>query len=135
MKKYLKSQFILDVKKEASLIKKHATGEEIDKLSFIKLRPTNYDECVYGQMTGNCRSERAIELIKKCCQRSIENLCPMERNTIEFQEIPPNVNGKTIDDDRVYKFLSALETYILMKGAKNKQLISYLKGETKTVKL
>lgn len=53
-------------------IRTHAAIVEKEKLNFRRIDPTNEKLCIYGQMTGDCSSERAYELIEKCCARSEE---------------------------------------------------------------
>lgn len=54
---------------EAANLRIHATKKEIDNLSYDTLVGCSKTECIYGQMTGNCNSERAYELIKKCASK------------------------------------------------------------------
>ncbi len=112
------------VKQEADNIKIHATEEEIGRLDFDILDCFSVHECIYGEMTGHCFNERAIELLRKCSRpfsSSIETL--REYDLVYFQY------GH---DTRAY---SAIEFYISRPNAKNKELIAYIKGETKTLRL
>lgn len=53
--------------KEADNIKIHATAEEISLLKNIN--GDGVSSCIYGRMTGNCNTPRAIELISKCVDK------------------------------------------------------------------
>lgn len=55
-------------RKELRNIKREATPEELGELlvHINDLDGINTTKCVYGLMTGDCYSERAIHLIKKC---------------------------------------------------------------------
>lgn len=54
---------------EAELLIKHATKEERGQLRITQVNPDDIYDCIYGQMTGNCISARAVELIQKCAKR------------------------------------------------------------------
>src|SRR5689334_4198531 len=54
---------------EAKNLKKLASGEEKSRLNFKELDPEFPTACIYGQMTKNCHSERAVELIRECASR------------------------------------------------------------------
>lgn len=54
-----KEIFLKQVITELKHIKRHATPEELNKLSFITFNKNNPCKCIYGQMTGNCDSTRA----------------------------------------------------------------------------
>jgi hypothetical protein len=130
---YTKKQFIEDVKKEASALRKHATKEELDKLGIEILNPHSTDDCLYGQMTGYCRSERAVSLITKCCRRflsikALDAMLSAGDSKTALTEIRKHVNGTKSEEPRRIKFISAIETYIGTPFAKNKNLIDYLKG-------
>lgn len=133
-----------DVRQEADNIKKYATKEEISRLDFKSLDPKKIDRCIYGQMTGNCDNERAVELITLCAKRYVkDNQLTMIR-VDGFERIASRVNGETVDQLSLRRASSSypltqhssmIEAYILLPGAKNESLINYIKGETKALKL
>lgn len=146
-KKYTKADFIEDVKKEAKALRKHATKDELAHLTTAALDPTDYNKCVYGLMTGDCRSVRASELIFSCCKRYFDTEDEWEVDA-SLEQIKRVVNGKTIvgvndykefDEERTnfngIRYYSSIEMYILRKDAKKKNLIAYLKGETNDLNL
>ena len=51
------------VKEEARNLRIHATKDERMKLDFETFDPEHSRRCIYGQMAGDCDSERAIELL------------------------------------------------------------------------
>lgn len=142
---YTKKQFIEDVKKEAVALRKNATKEELGRLDLYSFNADLKDRCVYGQMTGNCASPRACELIWACCKRYIDAKDDDYSTDIdEYKELrkfingnmPPRVNtlsdfektrGESMDENIDY--FSAIEGYILLHDAKHANLIAYLKGE------
>jgi hypothetical protein len=138
-----KKQFIIDVKHEVEMLKKHATKEEIEKLDYVHLDPVHMGKCIYGQMTGSCESDRAKALMDLACVRVYVGDVMIRGK--EYKEIQKNMNGPykgqmwSNDWDngvkRSYTHLSMIETYICLIGAKNKKLIDYLKGETDTLEL
>ena len=136
--KYTKKQFFVDVAKEVESLKKNATKEEIERLNITTLMPSKKDSCIYGQMTGDCTTARAIELIGMSCQRYINtsSASKIRNNGIDF--IQGNINGTSIPRRRSgfdVGWFSTLEAYIVLPEAKNKNIIAYLKGEKKTLVL
>jgi len=141
---YTFEQLKEDVRKEAEALRIHATKEERERLKIEKLNPTHMDYCIYGQMTGNCFSERAAILIDMCCSRFFKNdampgIFSPEKS---LDRVLRNVNGTSVHEfvkERVGvsedAHYSAIEAYILLPDAKNANLISYLRGETETLEL
>jgi len=121
-----KLEFLTLVREEIENIKTHATPEEISNLDFNKFNPTIISQCIYGQMTGCCFSDRARELQPKIYNTDLTCIGDT------FRYIKYLLVKGEIQD---YKDYTTLEMYIPMKGAKNKQIIQYLKGERKTLTL
>lgn len=130
-----------DVKKEAEALRVHATKEEREKLDFSNLDPASRIGCIYGGMTGDCDSFRAIQLISKCACRYIADNSFSEIRHEGFERIAENVNGKIVEDlinqrhGADVAHYSAIEAYILLPEAKNANLIAYLRGETENLEL
>lgn len=142
--KYTAKRFFEDVKAEAMALKDHATPEEIAKLSFKDLRPDSPIMCIYGQMTGSCKTQRAADLVFACCQRFVENDGDFMGEGMDA--VLENVNGKRIKGIKTGSELgtqrresithfSAIEAYILIPEAKSASLIAFLKGESDTLEL
>jgi len=119
-----KSEFLQAVKVEATHLREYATKTEKERLSFACLRPSNISSCIYGQLTGNCSSERAIELAPKI-------LDTWESINIGPSESIPYDNFKDLKVEKG-NYYTALEIYIMTKGSKRKKLIEFIKGETDT---
>jgi len=66
MKRDLKLEEL--VIKEATNLKQYATVEELLKLDYDNLDGNSGNNCIYGQMTGDCETERSFELISECCE-------------------------------------------------------------------
>lgn len=123
------------VVKEAKNIRKHATKKEIGNLELKRLDPNSINDCIYGQMTGHCYSQRANELILVCAERVY---IPINYNSTI---IDTRLNGKPhiIEDnsDRRYTYHSPIEKYILLAEEKKQKgiekLVKFLKGERKTL--
>ena len=118
--------------KEAKRLKKSATSEELQKLSFKQLDPGMSGDCVYGQITGNCFNKRAVELIQASCKRVYH------RDPKGEDEIPiGKLNGSPKKADR-NNYWSPIEAFIArdknIDNGNNKRLIKFLKGKTKTLK-
>lgn len=145
---YTKKQFLEDVKKEAEALKKHATDEELSRLNFNYLKPEGSSSCIYGQLTFNCRSPRASELIFKCCERYVD--MPPEDSVyelpVDFDEMRRYINGQQVKGvssaesfretrRQTIMHFSSIEAYIMMPDAQNKNLIDFLKGTRKDLVL
>ena len=63
--KVTNKQFIDMVIKEINYIKTAATPEEIGKLDVDFFSGHSSGNCIYGQMTGRCNSDRAKEIYSK----------------------------------------------------------------------
>lgn len=124
-----KKTMIALVKKEAKNLRKFAEKSELRKLNFKVLYPKSQNSCVYGQMTNNCFSDRATELIKKCCERVYDS----PNASTDMSKAKLNGNPKRRIRDRFY---SPIEIYITQPdnventNGNNKNLINYLKGKT-----
>lgn len=138
---YTFEQLKEDVRKEAEALRVHATKRELSKITSGALAPASRWGCIYGMATGDCHSDRAIELIQKCCVRFFVN---DNFNKIEdegFKGIVKRVNGTEVDDLKSDRtgiqpgHFSAIEAYILLPEANNESLIAYLRGETETLEL
>lgn len=148
MSKITKKQFLADVMHEIEMLKKHATPEEIARLDFEDFNPTTYNDCIYGQLTTDCRNNRAKELMDVACIRTFD-LGDGEDNELigeglSFAEAKVFINGNYDGSQwtgrrggagRSFRYLSSLEGYISLKDAKNRQIIAYLKGEQPTLTL
>lgn len=139
---YTFEQLKEDVKKEAEALRVHATEEELEKLDFTIVDPTHKQLCYYGQMTGNCFSRRAAELIDKCCSRYFAPELMPNGGHVNMKRVSKYANGTKVKDfvnERSSMIeethFSAIEAYILLPKAKNKNLIAYLRSETETLEL
>lgn len=128
-----------DVRKEAEALRVHATSEELGRLSIDSLNPENMDNCIYGQITGNCHSVRAKELIKECAPKFVidRSLCLIKEQGVS--RIQCNIQKDDINnfnEGRGWEgYYTVLEAYILLPEAKNANLIAFLRGETETLEL
>jgi len=134
---YTIEQFHADVAAEAKALRKHATKEELGRLDFENLDPTQITTCIYGQLTQHCFSRRASILIGLCCKRYVKTARINNIQEEGFEMIKDIVNGETVDnlyEDRQALFnechYSSIEAYILLPDANNAALIAYLRGET-----
>ncbi len=135
-----KKQLLTAVMEELNDIKRYAFKKEIAKLDIKTFDYGNEDHCIYGQMTGNCHSKRATKLVNKCCNGYVcTYITPLFKEQITFRESKVSIIKRSGDLLRETftgsSRFSALELYITLKGAKNKEIFEYLKGERKTLKL
>lgn len=137
---YTKKQFLEDVAAEATALKEHATKEELAKLNLKEFDPHSPEKCIYGLIGEDCRSDRSIELINKCCVRFFDG-----EALWQIAEVTKKRNALLValehakDAERTvsksFFYVSAIETYIYLPNAKNANLIAFLKGERKDLVL
>jgi len=121
------------VKEEATNLLKYAKKKELNNLNFERLNPESIFSCIYGQMTGDCFTDRSTKLITKCASRVYKYDSNFGNNTLKNNKI----NGSPKEEDRD-DYWSPIEVFIATKvnqnNGNNKMLVDYLKGERKTLK-
>lgn len=105
-------EFVKMVRKEIKALKFNATKRELNKLNFDEFDHTSKFNCIYGQMTGHCRSKRAKELTPKI-------FAAKATFYLHFREV----------DVRDGLWFTALEHYLFWANDKTKKnIIDYLQG-------
>jgi len=113
---------------EATKLRNMITQEEADNLKFSKLDSSQSDRCIYGQLSGNCFSDRAIELIKACASRVYKNWWFLSESKL---------NGSPLGLSR-NEFWSPIEVFISqdetdyennMGNGNNERLVQFIKKE------
>lgn len=134
-----------DVTHEIEMLKKYATDEEKSFLEFGSFDPNNPNNCIYGQMTGDCESARAKELMDKACTTVMdlgtEGVGQVVGVDIDSEEF--SVNGKYTGQTwlreqagyRDYRYVSVLEAYIATDGARVNHIMEYIRGEVNKLEL
>ena len=123
---------------EIEMLKKHATDKEKNRLTMEQFDPTHVTRCIYGMMTGDCASVRARELMDLSCIKMIRGdsyFC--DRKTAKDIEVGIKYDTNDIWEDwengkgvnRSYRYLSALECYIVMYLCDVPKIIDYLKSD------
>jgi hypothetical protein len=147
MSRVTKKQFLADVMHEIELLRLNSTEAERANLNFSQFDPEKPSKCIYGQMTGDCESKRAKELMDISCKRVFNIVNGPNGNGATdllnktFSDIKHWINGDykgqtwNGDGERTYRYLSALEGYINLNSAKNQDILHYIKGEIKTLSL
>lgn len=132
MKRKISQKLKVLATEEAEKLKMFATKEEISKLNLSTFEPDDRLNCIYGQMTGNCNSERANELIMNCAKRIYDT--SEARNDCFIQ---CKLGGKpySVFRFRINEFISPIELIIYRDITSGPKIINYLKGETKTLTL
>ena len=110
------------VKVEAKALKENATKKELGKLDFRALCPYDENLCIYGQATGSCYSDRAMELKGKCLYSGISS---------DIQGIGRVQHGTYSDYSPIEIFIAY---HINQYNGNNEALINYLKGKTDTLR-
>jgi len=129
--------------KEAKSLRKLATVEERNRLNFQKLDFSSKFECIYGQMTSNCFSKRAKELIEKSCSRVYSTKTGDNWEEYKLNGTPI---GKYRKEDGAVNigfskertsYFSPIEVFIARgnnwRSGANERLVKYIKGEIKTL--
>ena len=120
-----KKQFAQEVKEELNHIKLHATQEELSRLHFEYFRHDSSFNCIYGQMTGSCKSKRALEIMPK---RYIYVGDPESDDRFLF--LPFKEHSFIEFSTPRYHGYTPLEKYLFMVGPDvHERIIKYLKGE------
>ncbi len=104
--------------KEAKNLRKFAYPEELENLHLHILDPDSIQNCVYGQMTGNCFSSRAKKLIEECCER-VYNIGSPD-NMLESATLNGSPKGRFRKE-----YWSPIEVFIY-KNRKNKNILAKL---------
>ena len=124
------------VKKEAKKLKKKLTKKEVSRLDFDNMYPDSPTRCIYGQAVGNCTNFRAHTLINMCCEKVFVQPRIMGTPLTECE-----LNGKPDLDPYTQQrdgHFSPIECFIYFMenriNGNNKILISYLKGDRKTLR-
>ncbi len=138
-----KSEFLADVAHEIQSLKTNATSEELARLNVKKFNPVLPETCIYGQLTRDCASMRARELMDKGCKRvwHVGDFGVDELNKRQYLNVKKFINGEYTGQlwssmyGRSYNYLSALEGYICLKDAKIQHIIDYLKGDVEVLNL
>ena len=139
-----KQEFLDAVAHEAKGIKKHAFKTEIGRLNIDFLEPSHSIHCFYGQMTGNCFSRRAKVLIRKIKPKFMSSEISTSYSTDTFSSMKSSLKKGVVDEmvgvnsvneRSIFSDYTPLELYVTLKGAKNENVINYLKGETKDLVL
>lgn len=125
---------------EAKALKKHATKEERAKLDYENLDAEHYSKCIYGQMTGDCYSVRAHQLIGVACKRVYVK--DINKPSFKVGE-NTKVNGKPkFTGDYLgragHVWLSPIEVFISKAEANGEhalleRLVKFIKGEIKSL--
>lgn len=116
------NHFLRLVREELDRIKSNATAEEIGRLDFSTLDHESKSSCIYGQMTGNCHSDRAFEIMDKSL---ISLNTELPKDDLKLNHFGPNnlLSNK-------YPRFTYLEQYLFWSSSStDEKIISYLKGE------
>jgi hypothetical protein len=119
--------FLKMVRVEATHLRNNATKEEKSNLDFDSIMPTYADQCIYGQMTGNCNSDRAKELYPK-----IFDVDVLSNNSVQKAAETSRTLEKEEDG---FFYYTPIEVYIGAKDSNLAGLLKYIKGINKTLKL
>ena len=116
------SQLCQDILTEIRNCKKYFTDREKDNLDIHLFHPNDVDHCIYGMATGNCYTQRAASLIRKCSVGFGADAIYNEKftNSISF----PRQNNRV--HSKLEWFISLIKVRDDMVG---QEIIKYIKGE------
>lgn len=130
----MENKYIKEVIEEIHAIKTHATDEEKSKLDFHTFSPYNSQNCIYGQMTGECRSERAVKLIELCCKR-LYSINESEINGTDINLLVEDAKSNGYEYKSFgEKWMSLLEHFI-QHYSDNYRILNFIKGKTNELNL
>lgn len=116
------------VLEEATLLKQFATKEELSELDECTIDPGRVESCIYGQMTGDCYSIRAHELLEKCAIR------PYSTSLLRYRRTNLKENWLKKRSDEGF-FFSPIEYYIYHSPKNIYKIVEFLLDKsTLTVK-
>lgn len=120
--------FLKRVKDEAQKLRKQLTDIEKVNLSIGVLYPSSRYSCVYGLATGECRSDRAVELIQVCCHEE-KMVNQLKKGLYTVNKLKKNGVVKKLTHT---KYLSYIEVFIIHEKFRgnNNSLANYISGKT-----
>lgn len=121
---------------EAKALRKHATEAEISNLDFNSLKPDTVKECIYGQMTGHCFSERAKELIEKSCKRVYSTTGSLDSVRLNGSPVGKHREneGKAYMFRRNTDYWSPIEVFLPKSTDEERlKLVQFIKGEIESL--
>ncbi len=126
--------FIKDVIKEIEALKENANKEQKTKLIFATFIPDKPEQCIYGQMTGDCWSLEAAELIEKC-NPGLTQVFSFIGDISWLKTYPKKEASK--EKRQKYSYITLLEQFIVIEKYKkyNQNILSYIKGTTNILKI
>ncbi len=120
-----KKDFLVEVMNEIDIIKAKATPEEISRLNIDNFNHTIFCNCIYGLMTGDCDSVRALDMYPKQYAAISGN---------DTKDYTPFTKQNMARGS--YGGFTPLEKYLYMVlRPMHKKIIAYLKGETEVLEL
>lgn len=119
-------KFLEEVKKELRTIKRRATPQEKSQLDLSTFNFDDGDHCIYGQMTGDCYSNRAKHLMPKSYSQIFQP-------SAGVTDLNQRVNYKHLATKKGKSF-TALEIYLFDNKSDHAKIIAYIKGEIKGFK-
>lgn len=122
------------VMSEAFRFAKYATDKQKGNLDFSGLDPYSPHTCVWGMASSdsNCFGDEALDLMRKCAVPYSHSIYSASGDAYTT-EAP--LEETCFDEYAARTSYSAIEHYITQEGAKNENLIKFMKGETKTLEL
>jgi len=126
-----KEKILTYVQQEIDNLREYATDEQKSKLDFSNFDPDKVHYCIYGQMTGNCYSQEAIKLMKKCLVKGVlVGSDPLVSEIIPRYKFPFSRRHSLI-----YRRHSVLENFIVFYPENNEDIIKYIKGDINELNL
>jgi hypothetical protein len=105
---------------ELTKLKFHTTQKERNKLNHYTLNPNDFRDCLYSQLTGDARSERAVKLLNECA-------VPYSwRVNVFIKPSYSDFNGRLTHADSDF---SVLECVLVRNPSFAKKAIRFLKSE------
>ena len=125
--KLSKPDYLKAVRTELENIKKYATQDQIDELNIKWFNPQRSDNCIYGQMAGDCHNDEAVNLIRRCSVKySIKNIDIGTTGGVQILDKISKIDYYKYDHLRHF---SLLERFVFQHPESNKSVINFLKNK------
>lgn len=109
--------------KEATYLRENTTQQEKDRLEVFDFNPRSSRYCIYGQLTGNCNSNRAALLYDG------SGIGVVFYGMLGTDSTKSTLNTVEIVKEKQVDHFSPIETYIGKYNNDGKEILRYIKGD------
>jgi hypothetical protein len=134
------------VEQEALKLHEHTTYEEksklFDALACDMIDGDDFQNCIYGAMTGNCYNKRAYELVKECNDKVLEydisesdEDAALKSVTQLTNSVKQEMNCSSLEGERspFLPYITPIEWYIAQENANIAYVVNLINRGTKAL--